>query len=134
MYTRIFLVSGMRLISPYKLSALRPYLWRSRAHNITHLVNCRLDQGHTCGGSASIGHYEIDTETYAHDWQVDYLKVDYCGPTAGNTTSDRISYQAGPQYDAWMELGKALNNTGRPIYYSICPHRHISSSDGFPRG
>jgi hypothetical protein len=37
----------------------------------------------TCGGSGSMGHYEIDADTYANDWQVDYLKVDYCGPTPG---------------------------------------------------
>ena len=25
---------------------------------------------HTCGGSGSQGHYTLDAETYAHDWQV----------------------------------------------------------------
>jgi hypothetical protein len=28
----------------------------------------------------------------------------------------------GPQYAAWKALGEALNATGRPIYFSICPH------------
>ena len=27
-----------------------------------------------------MGHYQLDADTYAHDWQVDYLKVDFCGP------------------------------------------------------
>jgi len=89
---------------------------------------------HTCGGSGSMGHYQIDAETYAYDWEVDYLKVDYCGPTSGSTniTTGRVSYQPGPQYDAWMALGLALNATGRPIYYSICPHRPVAASDGLP--
>jgi len=26
-----------------------------------------------------------------------------------------------PSYDAFAELRDALNKTGRPIYYSICP-------------
>ena len=89
---------------------------------------------HTCGGSGSMGHYKIDAETYAHDWQVDYLKVDYCGYTAGptNLTSGYLSYQPQPQYDAWMALGKELNATGRQIYYSICPHRPVKPTDGLP--
>ena len=33
-----------------------------------------------------------------------------------------------PQYDAWMALGKELNATGRPIYYSSCPHRPMTST------
>jgi hypothetical protein len=53
-------------------------------------------------------------------------QVDFCGPTAGPTDPPLVSYQPGPQYDAWMTLGKALNATGRPIYYSICPHTLVS--------
>ena len=33
-----------------------------------------------------------------------------------------MSYQPEPQYAAWKALGDALNRTGRPVYYSICPH------------
>jgi hypothetical protein len=32
-----------------------------------------------------MGHYEVDADTYANDWQVDYLKVDFCGPTSGGS-------------------------------------------------
>lgn len=46
----------------------------------------------------------------AHNF-ADYLKTDYCGPYAANLT----------EYEAWAELRDALNKTGRPIYYSICP-------------
>ena len=38
--------------------------------------------GHTCGNGPAAGslhHYEADAETFAHDWQVDYLKFDFCG-------------------------------------------------------
>ena len=89
---------------------------------------------HTCGGSGSMGHYKLDAETYAHDWQVDYLKVDFCGATPGptNLSTGHVSYQPRPQYDAWMALGKELNATGRPIYYSICPHRPVLATDGLP--
>lgn len=64
----------------------------------------------------------------------DYLKVDFCGATPGptNLSSGHVSYQPGPQYDAWMALGKELNATGRPIYYSICPHRAVKPADGLP--
>ena len=34
-------------------------------------------------GPGSGGHYQVDADTFAHDWRADYLKVDFCGPTAG---------------------------------------------------
>jgi hypothetical protein len=40
--------------------------------------------GHSCGpGPGSLGHYELDAQTFAHDFHVDYLKVDFCGPWSG---------------------------------------------------
>jgi hypothetical protein len=167
----------------------------------------------SCGtGPGSKGHYKADAETFAHDWRVDYLKVDYCGPWDGAATAladscaagqmcmagqpdlrrarltvsgavawcagepgcagftveapastacaanasatvardvrfqavgcsrghpydppaagwatwskpgtSWVSYEPRPQYAAWKVLGEALNATGRPIYYSICP-------------
>ena len=38
----------------------------------------------------------------------------------------RVDYHAAPQYAAWKALGDELNKTGRPIYYSICPHTMAS--------
>ena len=33
---------------------------------------------HTCGtGPGSLGHYERDAQQFAHDWRIDYLKVDF---------------------------------------------------------
>jgi len=37
--------------------------------------------GHTCGDgpdTGSLGHYKADAAMFAHEWQVDYLKVDFC--------------------------------------------------------
>ena len=47
-------------------------------------------------------------------------------------SSGRIPWEARPQYEAWMALGKALNESGRPIYYSICPHT-VSPEKAPPR-
>lgn len=70
---------------------------------------------HSCGpGPGSFGHYVQDAALMAHNWTVDYLKVDYCG-----TDVDRSPQ---PQLEAWEALRGALNETGRPIYFSICPH------------
>ena len=60
-------------------------------------------------GPGSQGHYQIDADTYAHDWQVDYLKVDFCGPTYGPTGGGKVSIQPGAQYAAFKALGDALN-------------------------
>lgn len=63
-----------------------------------------------------------------------HAQVDFCGPTTGPTdpAAGRVSVQAGPQYDAWNAFGEALNKTGRPIYYSICPHRVVEKGQGLP--
>ena len=167
---------------------------------------------HVCGseGPGSLGHYEQDAQQFALEWQVDYLKVDFCGwrngshgfaplnescatgalsrgydlrranmtvdeatawcfanvSCAGFTTeassseacsaahrtamrdirfktaesrpqgdpswshwmkpgAGRVSYEPAEQYTHWLALGDALNRTGRPIWYSICPHTPV---------
>eukprot|EP00039_Didymoeca_costata_P024125 m.9349 g.9349 ORF g.9349 m.9349 type:complete len:450 (+) comp4053_c0_seq1:62-1411(+) len=81
---------------------------------------------HSCGiGPGSLGHYVQDAAQFA-SWGVDYLKVDYCGPSFDNSTG-RVNVDPTIQYAHWGELRDALNKTGRPIYYSICPH---TVSDG----
>jgi hypothetical protein len=70
---------------------------------------------HTCGpGPGSYQHYEQDARTIALEWQADYLKVDYCG--------EDVDRSPAPQLAAWQSLRDALNATGRPVYFSICPH------------
>ena len=70
-----------------------------------------ISQGSCAGVSGSYGHYEQDAATFA-SWQVDYLKVDFCGDFGSDTQ---------PQWAHWAALRDALNATGRSIYYSICP-------------
>lgn len=60
----------------------------------------------TCGGyPGSIDHLKIDADTFA-EWEVDYLKFDGC-------YSDWIFIDRG-----YIEMGKYLNATKRPIVYS----------------
>merc|ERR1719329_4902 len=62
----------------------------------------------TCHGGwspGSYGFYEKDAQTFA-DWEVDYVKIDYCG----NHTS----------MEGHVNMSKALNATGRPMGYMLC--------------
>ena len=62
----------------------------------------------TCAGRpGSLGYEENDANTYAQ-WKVDYLKYDNCN-------NDFI-----PPQTRYPAMQKALNKTGRPIFYSIC--------------
>ncbi len=63
----------------------------------------------TCGMyPGSYGHEFIDAQTFA-DFEVDYLKVDYCAKPA--------TVQGSQLY---LKMGMALRATGRDIVYSIC--------------
>ena len=75
----------------------------------------------SCGpGPGSGGHYSLDAKTFALEWDADYLKVDYCG---SSVPRDPVS-----QYAGFAALRDALNQTGKPMYYSICPHTHAVDS------
>ena len=64
---------------------------------------------YTCGGKpGSYGYEEIDAQTFA-EWEVDFLKYDYCHVPPG---IDSIAL--------FQRMGQALRSTGRPILYSIC--------------
>jgi alpha-galactosidase len=64
---------------------------------------------HTCGRRlGSYANEEIDAQTFA-DWEVDYLKYDYCYKPEG---------VSGPML--YRRMGQALRQTGRPIVYSLC--------------
>lgn len=60
----------------------------------------------------SLGFEEHDAQTFA-DWTVDYLKYDNCynEGLAGNVTVS---------FDRYNKMSVALNETGRPIFYSMC--------------
>lgn len=59
----------------------------------------------------SYGHYEQDAQTYA-DWGMDFVKMDWC-----NTKVNGTQLQPEVQYP---QMSKALNKTGRPIYFESC--------------
>ena len=66
----------------------------------------------TCGGyEGSFGHEELDAQTYAN-WGIDYLKYDYC--------SFRGDVPA--QIAAYKKMHDALQETGRPIVFSLCQY------------
>jgi hypothetical protein len=82
----------------------------------------------SCGNNdmpGSWGHYEIDAKTFAA-WHIDYLKVDFCGFREPFNFSTWVDPSV--QLQHWQMLRDALNATGRPIYYSICPHGHVPAS------
>jgi alpha-galactosidase len=78
----------------------------------------------TCGGyEGSYQHEEQDAKTYAA-WGIDYLKYDLC-------SYGKVMKQAAPndqekQYEmmraAYDKMHKALEATGRPIYFSLCQY------------
>jgi alpha-galactosidase len=57
----------------------------------------------------SLGHEERDAATFA-EWEIDYLKYDYCfAPEDPQTAARRYS-----------TMSQALRRTGRPIVFSVC--------------
>ena len=70
----------------------------------------------TCAGyMASYGHEAQDAKTFA-SWGVDYLKYDLC--------SARTIYPSTPEnlQAIYQKMGDALQQTGRPIVYSLCEY------------
>ncbi|MFI5835815.1 glycoside hydrolase family 27 protein [Micromonospora sp. NPDC051300] len=64
----------------------------------------------TCGGEvASYGNEDLDAQTFA-DWQIDYLKYDYC-----HAPEDR-----GAAVRRYTAMGRALRATGRDIVFNVC--------------
>eukprot|EP01114_Cavostelium_apophysatum_P007715 TRINITY_DN1987_c0_g1_i1.p1 TRINITY_DN1987_c0_g1~~TRINITY_DN1987_c0_g1_i1.p1 ORF type:complete len:439 (+),score=38.83 TRINITY_DN1987_c0_g1_i1:162-1478(+) len=70
---------------------------------------------YTCAGNVtcrdnrpgSWGHFEQDANTYA-EWGIDQVKMDWC------------SHPDLPPVEVYSMMRDALNQTGRPILYSIC--------------
>jgi alpha-galactosidase len=67
----------------------------------------------TCVGNrpGSYGHYQQDANTFAA-WGIDYVKMDWCNTYINGTQLD-------PR-EAYQNMSKALNNTGRKIFFNIC--------------
>ncbi|KRT82542.1 hypothetical protein AMK59_3795 [Oryctes borbonicus] len=87
---------------PSGIKALADYV-----HSIGLKFGIYEDYGtKTCAGYPGIiGHLETDAQTFA-DWEVDYIKLDGCY----NNRSTMV--------DGYVEFGKLLNRTNRPIVYS----------------
>lgn len=67
----------------------------------------------TCGKyPGSLGYEQKDADLFA-SWEVDYLKYDNCY-NQGQSGTPKLSF------DRYNVMSKALNNTGRPIVYSLC--------------
>eukprot|EP01052_Picozoa_sp_SAG31_P003120 SAG31_NODE_117_length_24022_cov_6.878067_4_plen_790_part_00 len=64
----------------------------------------------------SCGFEQIDADVYVHEWGVDAIFDDGCGPC--------------PQHDPYVAMRDALNKTGKPVWYAI----HASASPGSPNG
>jgi alpha-galactosidase len=79
---------------------------------------------HTCTGRpGSAGYYELDSQTFA-EWGIDLLKFDFCS----------VSKQQ--QKEPWIDYGKmskALNETGRPMVFSICNWGFVNSWEWAPK-
>ncbi|XP_057661411.1 alpha-N-acetylgalactosaminidase-like isoform X2 [Diorhabda carinulata] len=98
---------------PYGIKSLADYI-----HSKGLKFGIYADYGiFTCAGyPGSLNHLEIDANTFA-DWGVDYLKFDGC-------YSDYITIDKG-----YIEMGKYLNATDRPIVYSCSWPAYQESND-----
>jgi alpha-galactosidase len=79
----------------------------------------------TCGGyAASLGHEEQDAQMYA-SWGIDYLKYDLCSfmpDVMQKQASNDPAAQMRLMVAAYEKMGKALQDTGRPIVFSLCQY------------
>ena len=67
----------------------------------------------SCGpGPGSGGHWPQDARFFA-SLPAEYLKADFCGGPQ--------NYDPASELAAWAEAAEALNATGWPMYFSICP-------------
>ncbi|GAM28028.1 hypothetical protein SAMD00019534_112040, partial [Acytostelium subglobosum LB1] len=78
-------------------------------HSLGLKLGIYTDAGtETCAGRpGSYGYEEIDAQTYA-SWGIDYLKEDWC-----HTSKD-------VPLERYAVMSKSLNQTGRPIFFSLC--------------
>ena len=68
----------------------------------------------TCAGYAgSYGHEEQDAKQYAA-WGFDYLKYDWCSASA--------IYEDSDMHAVYQKMGDALEQSGRPILFSLCQY------------
>jgi alpha-galactosidase len=95
------------------------------AHEMGLLFGLYSDCGHrTCGGlPASYGHEATDAATFA-EWEVDYLKHDWCHVPFEDFPG---ASHAEVAQELYGRMAEALVSTGRPVVLSMC-----SWGDGRP--
>eukprot|EP00040_Diaphanoeca_grandis_P031575 m.189218 g.189218 ORF g.189218 m.189218 type:complete len:386 (+) comp32367_c0_seq1:212-1369(+) len=73
----------------------------------------------------SWGHYEQDAATFA-SWGIDYVKADFCESklSNGSVIDAEVAYSM---------FSKALNKTGRPMYFLACYDRWLNKTSGKPK-
>jgi alpha-galactosidase len=89
-------------------------------HNKGFKLGVYTDAGeYTCSSGerpykipGAFGHYEQDAATFA-SWGVDQVKMDWCNTKLANGT------QLDPKIQ-YPQMTKALNKTGRPIWFAAC--------------
>jgi alpha-galactosidase len=76
----------------------------------------------------SYGHEQQDADLYA-SWGIDFLKYDLCsfGRQMTEMAPDNKPEQDRIMREAYRKMYQALQNTGRPILYSLCQYGHDSS-------
>lgn len=113
--------SGHLIVDPAKFPrGIRPVADQLHSMGLQLGAYTDISGKSCCTGPGSLGHYTRDAHTLAVEWQVDFVKVDFCGAYGGEGS---VSVDAKKQYAAWAAMRDALNATSRPIWYYICPHR-----------
>jgi alpha-galactosidase len=78
----------------------------------------------TCAGfEGSFNHEDQDAKIFAK-WGIDYLKYDWC--------SARSVYDNSAMPFAYAKMGRALQNSGRPIVYSLCQYGMLNVGEWGP--
>jgi alpha-galactosidase len=72
----------------------------------------------------SWGHYQQDASIFAK-WGIDYVKADFCTGKLpnGSMIDPEVAYPA---------FSRALNATGRPMYFIVCYDRWFNKTSGAP--
>ncbi len=90
----------------------------------------------TCAGyEGSLGHEEQDAQLFA-SWGIDYLKYDLCSYIPAVMEKQAPNDQAAQMrlmMDAYVKMGKALRETGRPIVFSLCQYGWDASWEWAPQ-
>lgn len=81
-------------------------------HALGFKLSLYTDVGETTCRGGRLGSwpfYESDAKTFALDWEIDAVKMDWCHHPAGFT-----------QQELYTNFSNALQATGRDMYFSIC--------------